>query len=135
MGGPLPPEGPSPSPSPSPSPPLSFDSLHLFSHRRNVSSNDFPAIESLVKTIIKEKQSFERLVLTKAQLLDLFKHNPFKQRIINEKVLTESTTVYRCGPLIDLCRGPHIRWHQGESKRQNCKEGGKGLKEANMVAG
>jgi threonyl-tRNA synthetase len=22
---------------------------------------------------------------------------------------TDTTTVYRCGPLIDLCRGPHVR--------------------------
>jgi threonyl-tRNA synthetase len=30
-------------------------------------------------------------------------------RILNEKVNTETTTVYKCGPLIDLCRGPHVR--------------------------
>ena len=91
--------------------PLPFSSSPpLTQLKRQVSSNDFSAIESLVKNIIKEKQPFERLVLTKSQLLELFKHNPFKQRIIREKVQTESTTVYRCGPLIDLCRGPHIRW-------------------------
>jgi len=87
----------------------------MFMEDRQVSSNDFPAIESLVKNVIKEKQPFERLVLSKSELLELFKHNPFKQRIIKEKVLTESTTVYRCGPLIDLCRGPHIR-HTGKLK-------------------
>lgn len=32
----------------------------------------------------------------------------FKVRILNEKVTTPTTTVYRCGPLIDLCRGPHV---------------------------
>lgn len=36
-------------------------------------------------------------------------------RILNEKVKTPTTTVYRCGPLIDLCRGPHIR-HTGKVK-------------------
>merc|ERR1712142_501607 len=81
----------------------------MFMEDRQVSSNDFKNLETIIKKIIKEKQPFERLVLTKAQLLELFKHNPFKQRIIKEKVQTESTTVYRCGPLIDLCRGPHIR--------------------------
>lgn len=30
-------------------------------------------------------------------------------RILNEKVTTDTTTVYRCGSLIDLCRGPHVR--------------------------
>jgi len=36
-------------------------------------------------------------------------------RILNEKVTTPTTTVYRCGPLIDLCRGPHVR-HTGKIK-------------------
>ncbi len=34
---------------------------------------------------------------------------------MNEKVKSEKTTVYRCGPLIDLCRGPHVR-HTGKVK-------------------
>ncbi|VVC93085.1 unnamed protein product [Leptidea sinapis] len=37
----------------------------------------------------------------------MFDYNPFKVRILKEKVNTPTTTVYRCGPLIDLCRGPH----------------------------
>jgi len=81
----------------------------MFMEDRQVSSNDFKAIEDVVKSILKEKQPFERCVLTKQQLLDLFAHNPFKRRIIEEKVQTDKTTAYRCGPLIDLCRGPHIR--------------------------
>lgn len=43
------------------------------------------------------------------------KYNQFKVRILNEKVNTPTTTVYRCGPLIDLCRGPHVR-HTGKIK-------------------
>ncbi|PIO16487.1 hypothetical protein AB205_0121860, partial [Aquarana catesbeiana] len=42
-------------------------------------------------------------------------YNKFKCRILNEKVDTPTTTVYRCGPLIDLCRGPHVR-HTGKIK-------------------
>jgi threonyl-tRNA synthetase len=42
-------------------------------------------------------------------------YNKFKLRILNEKVNTPTTTVYRCGPLIDLCRGPHVR-HTGKVK-------------------
>lgn len=39
----------------------------------------------------------------------MFKHNPYKVHIINDKIADgTSTTVYRCGPLIDLCRGPHV---------------------------
>ncbi|XP_022664951.1 threonine--tRNA ligase, cytoplasmic-like isoform X2 [Varroa jacobsoni] len=80
-----------------------------------VSHHDFPLIEKQMNQIIKEKQPFERLELTKEQLLEMFAYNPFKVRILNEKVKTPSTTVYRCGPLIDLCRGPHVR-HTGKIK-------------------
>uniref|UniRef100_A0AAQ4R8S0 threonine--tRNA ligase n=1 Tax=Gasterosteus aculeatus aculeatus TaxID=481459 RepID=A0AAQ4R8S0_GASAC len=80
-----------------------------------VSSNDFPGLETLCKKIIKEKQPFERLEIKKETLLEMFKYNKFKCRILNEKVTTPTTTVYRCGPLIDLCRGPHVR-HTGKIK-------------------
>uniref|UniRef100_A0A1A8FGR2 threonine--tRNA ligase n=2 Tax=Nothobranchius korthausae TaxID=1143690 RepID=A0A1A8FGR2_9TELE len=80
-----------------------------------VSSNDFPCLENLCKKIIKEKQPFERLEIKKETLLEMFKYNKFKCRILKEKVSTPTTTVYRCGPLIDLCRGPHVR-HTGKIK-------------------
>uniref|UniRef100_A0A8C4X9U5 threonine--tRNA ligase n=1 Tax=Erpetoichthys calabaricus TaxID=27687 RepID=A0A8C4X9U5_ERPCA len=87
----------------------------MFLENDCVSSNDFPAIETLCKKIIKEKQLFERLEIKKETLLEMFKYNTFKCRILNEKVTTPTTTVYRCGPLIDLCRGPHVR-HTGKIK-------------------
>ena len=46
---------------------------------------------------------------------DWFQYNKFKQRLIRERVTTPTTTVYRCGSLIDLCRGPHVR-HTGKVK-------------------
>ncbi|KAL7675236.1 hypothetical protein ACOME3_001499 [Neoechinorhynchus agilis] len=75
---------------------------------RTVSSHDLPNIEKLCEKIIKYAQPFERLVLTKPQLLQLFQYNPFKRRIIEEKIQTATATAYRCGTLVDLCRGPHI---------------------------
>ncbi|KAG8131195.1 hypothetical protein E2320_017950, partial [Naja naja] len=87
----------------------------MFLEDGGVSSNDFPAIEVLCKKIMKEKQLFERLEVKKETLLEMFKYNKFKCRILNEKVTTPTTTVYRCGPLIDLCRGPHVR-HTGKIK-------------------
>ena len=77
--------------------------------------SDFKVLEDVVKKIVKEKQPFERLEMTKEDLLEMFKYNPFKVRILNERVKTPTTTVYRCGPLIDLCRGPHVR-HTGKIK-------------------
>ena len=75
--------------------------------------------ESTTDTItpneLQDKQPFERLEVSKEDLLEMFKYNKFKVRILNEKVNTPTTTVYRCGPLIDLCRGPHVR-HTGKIK-------------------
>lgn len=74
------------------------------------------AVETEVAKIIKEKQPFERMVITKEEGLELFADNPFKVNIIATKVPDGSrTTVYRCGDLIDLCRGPHLP-HTGKVK-------------------
>lgn len=100
---------------------LSCLSVDIFD--RGVSSNDFPCLENLCKKIIKEKQPFERLEIKKETLLHMFKvsedwesptkcnsvwarelnkhtslswqYNKFKCRILNEKVTTPTTTVYR----------------------------------------
>lgn len=75
----------------------------------SVNEEDYPHLESIAKNITKEKQPFERLVMTKEQLLEMFKHNKFKVHLIKDKIPDgTSTTVYRCGPLVDLCRGPHV---------------------------
>jgi len=87
----------------------------MASEEYRVSDSDFKVLDDVVKKIVKEKQPFERLEMKKSDLLEMFKYNEFKLRILNERVKTETTTVYRCGPLIDLCRGPHVR-HTGKIK-------------------
>jgi hypothetical protein len=43
------------------------------------------------------------------QALEMFADNPFKVSIISTKIPDGGrTTAYRCGPLIDLCMGPHV---------------------------
>ncbi|EPY80791.1 hypothetical protein CB1_000803004 [Camelus ferus] len=70
----------------------------MFLEDRAVSSEELSALENLCKAIIQEKQPFERLEVSKDVLLDMFKYNKFKCRILNEKVNTPTTTVYRgCG--------------------------------------
>jgi len=66
-------------------------------------------IEDEVQKIVKSKQKFERLVVTKEEALQMFQGNPFKEQIISTKIPDNTrTTVYRCGDLVDLCRGPHV---------------------------
>lgn len=81
-----------------------------------ISPADFPALEQVSQEVIKQKQKFERLVLTKEELLDMFKYSKYKTHFISTKIADgESTTVYKCGKLIDLCIGPHIP-HTGKIK-------------------
>ncbi|KAL6194486.1 hypothetical protein ACLB2K_035570 [Fragaria x ananassa] len=68
----------------------------------------FKLIESGADKAVKEKQPFERIEVTKDQALEIFSDNEFKVEIINDLPADKTITVYRCGPLVDLCRGPHI---------------------------
>ncbi|QRW25812.1 threonyl-tRNA synthetase [Rhizoctonia solani] len=83
---------------------------------RAVSSGDYSSLETLAKNAVKEKQRFERLVVPKETLLEMFKYNKYKTQLIQSKIPDgTSTTVYRCGPMIDLCVGPHVP-HTGRIK-------------------
>jgi len=69
----------------------------------------YPKLQASIKKITGEKQTFERLVVTKQEALELFAYNPFKLEIIKTKIPEGvATTVYRNGPFVDLCMGPHI---------------------------
>ncbi|KAI9797980.1 MAG: threonyl-tRNA synthetase [Piccolia ochrophora] len=81
-----------------------------------VHETDYKPLETIASKAIRDKQPFERLTISKSDLLEMFRHNKYKQHIINDKIPDgTSTTVYRCGPLIDLCRGPHVP-HTGRIK-------------------
>ncbi|CCD22391.1 threonine--tRNA ligase THS1 NDAI_0A02330 [Naumovozyma dairenensis CBS 421] len=83
---------------------------------RTVSQADFPNLEGVAKNVIKQKQKFERLVMTKEDLLKMFHYSKYKTYLVQTKIPDGgSTTVYRCGKLIDLCVGPHIP-HTGRIK-------------------
>jgi threonyl-tRNA synthetase len=76
---------------------------------RTVVPEDFTKLQSVIDKMISDKFPFQRLVLQKKDALEMFKHNPFKVQIISGKIPDGGTcTVYRCGPLIDLCKGPHV---------------------------
>lgn len=75
----------------------------------NFSEDDYPVVEALVSKIVSEQQPFERLVVSKEQALKMFAYNKYKVQLIGEKIQDGATsTVYRCGNLIDLCKGPHL---------------------------
>lgn len=80
---------------------------------RTVRGSELPALERLCQELAAAAQPFRRVEASQAQLRQLFKDNPFKLRLIEEKVTGPTATVYGCGVLVDLCRGPHLR-HSGQ---------------------
>lgn len=99
-------------------PPTSDGFFYDFSvgEEHTISQANFTGLENVAKKAIKDKQKFERLVLTKEELLEMFKYSKYKTYLVDTKVPDGgSTTIYRNGPLIDLCMGPHIP-HTGKIK-------------------
>ncbi|KAL3501219.1 hypothetical protein ACH5RR_035668 [Cinchona calisaya] len=73
-----------------------------------LNEDHFKRIEDGAKKAVSDKQPFERIEVTRDQALEIFSDNQFKVEIINDLPEDKTITVYRCGPLVDLCRGPHI---------------------------
>lgn len=80
-----------------------------FFGERKIKEDDFKTLEAHTAKICKEAQPFERCIISKQEALELFSENPFKVQLITNKVPDGAlTSCYRCGDLIDLCRGPHL---------------------------
>jgi threonyl-tRNA synthetase len=72
-----------------------------------VSEDDFPRIEAEIKRIIKAKLPIYRKEVSKAEALEFYKDEPYKQEMISE--LEDGTiSFYQQGEFTDLCRGPHV---------------------------
>ncbi|EFE39210.1 hypothetical protein TRV_06122 [Trichophyton verrucosum HKI 0517] len=74
-----------------------------------VTQADYPSLDAKTAKIFKEKQSFDRLEVSKENLKKMFGYSKYKLHYIDNLIEGESSTVYRCGTLVDLCRGPHIQ--------------------------
>jgi threonyl-tRNA synthetase len=55
-----------------------------------------------------EKQAFERVEVSRDEALSMFLENKFKVEIIQALPSDAVITLYRVGPMVDLCRGPHV---------------------------
>lgn len=80
-----------------------------FMGKKTVSEDDYAVLEESIKKILKEKQLFERIEVSKEDALEIFKYNKFKVEMLRDKVPEGGyCSVYRCGDLIDPCKGPHV---------------------------
>lgn len=74
-----------------------------------LSVEDFKAIEKKMKEHVNKAESIERMEVSKATALDLFKEDPYKVELINELADDEIISIYSQGNYKDLCRGPHLQ--------------------------
>uniref|UniRef100_A0A0A9VUA1 threonine--tRNA ligase n=1 Tax=Lygus hesperus TaxID=30085 RepID=A0A0A9VUA1_LYGHE len=62
-----------------------------------------------MQELVKQKMPYQRLVIRKEDALKLFDYTDYKSKMLMKKVQDGGyCTVYRCGMLIDPCRGPHL---------------------------
>ncbi|HUG40934.1 MAG TPA: threonine--tRNA ligase [Longimicrobiales bacterium] len=65
-------------------------------------------IENEMRDVAATDEPFERQVVTKGEARELFADDPLKLERLEELGDDEVITVYRNGPFLDLCRGPHL---------------------------
>jgi threonyl-tRNA synthetase len=87
---------------------------------RPLTPEDLDEIETRMREIIKEDVEFEREELDEEEAREIFDDQPYKQELIDdiasggldehgEPVEGEvELSIYRHGPFVDLCRGPHV---------------------------
>ena len=76
---------------------------------RPVSEGDYAAVKDAMAELVKAKAPYQRLAVKKDDALKMFGYNKFKQITLGQKVPEGGVcTVYKCGNLIDPCRGPHV---------------------------
>ncbi len=85
-----------------------------------ITPDDFEKIEAEMKRITKENQTFEKVVVSRDEALDLAKKgrlsalsergepSVFKLDIIENIPTGEEISLYKNGDFIDLCAGPHV---------------------------
>jgi threonyl-tRNA synthetase len=69
---------------------------------------DLERFEEEIRRVIEDDHPFERKRVDKAEARELFHDDPLKLERLEEFDDDEVITVYRDGPFLDLCRGPHV---------------------------
>ncbi|MXX55487.1 MAG: threonine--tRNA ligase [Gemmatimonadetes bacterium] len=66
------------------------------------------AIEARMEAVVEADHPFERRIVSREEARELFSDDHLKLERLDEFDDGEVITVYRDGPFLDLCRGPHI---------------------------
>ena len=71
---------------------------------------DLTKIEKRMQEIVKDNLPIERMVMDREQAIKAFREmgEHYKVQIIEDLPGTEEISIYKQGPWMDLCRGPHV---------------------------
>ena len=76
---------------------------------KQLTPEDFPAIEKKMKEIINKGENFVRKEVSRKEALELFADNKYKTEMINELPEDDVISIYYTGDdFYDLCSGPHV---------------------------
>lgn len=89
-------------------PPIEHGFYYDFEVDEPFTPEELEEIEAKMKEVVRCNDPFERQVVTKEEARELFADDPLKLERLEEFGDDEVITVYRNGPFLDLCRGPHL---------------------------
>ncbi len=89
-------------------PPIEDGFYYDFDVDEPFTPDELERIEERMAEVAREAQPFERRVVTREEARELFSDDPLKLERLEELGDDETITVYRNGPFLDLCRGPHV---------------------------
>ncbi|MCY4646922.1 MAG: threonine--tRNA ligase [Gammaproteobacteria bacterium] len=89
-------------------PPIEDGFYYDFEVDKPFTPEDLEAFEARMRDIVAADHPFERRRISKEEGRELFADDPLKLERLEELEDDEVITVYRDGPFLDLCRGPHV---------------------------
>ncbi len=89
-------------------PPIEHGFYYDFEVAEPFTPEELEEIEARMKEVVRCNDPFERRVVTVEEARELFADDPLKLERLEEFGEDEVISVYRNGPFLDLCRGPHL---------------------------
>ena len=89
-------------------PPIDDGFYYDFEVPEPFTPEDLERIEEAMRGVVSADHAFERREVDRAEAEDLFADDALKLERLSEIPEGEPITVYRDGPFLDLCRGPHV---------------------------
>ena len=89
-------------------PPIADGFYYDFDVGRPFTPEDLDLIQARMHEVIAQDHAFERREVSRDEARELFSDDPYKLERLEEIPEGETISVYRDGPFLDLCRGPHL---------------------------